>query len=328
MRIAVTGSIATDHLMVYPGRFTEQLIPGQLDRVSLSFLADDLEVRRGGVAANISVGLGRLGVGPILVGAAGVDFPEYDAWLRSHGVDTASVHISESRHTARFVCTTDADQNQIATFYPGAMTEARDIVLGRTARRVGGLDLVVVAPNDPTAMVRHTVECRSWRVPFAADPSQQLARLDGEQARRLVDGARLLFTNDYEAALLRERTGWSEREVLERVGTWITTRGAEGVTMTTADGTRVDVPAVPTDRAVDPTGVGDAFRAGFLAGLAWGWSPEHGAQLGCALATLVLESVGTQEYKIVPMELADRMNEVYGRAAVAPDLDARLADAS
>ncbi|WP_175409537.1 carbohydrate kinase family protein, partial [Streptomyces sp. TRM64462] len=322
MRIAVTGSIATDHLMVYPGRFTEQLIPGQLDRVSLSFLADDLEVRRGGVAANISVGLGRLGVAPVLVGAAGVDFAEYGAWLRAHGVDTESVHVSEVRHTARFVCTTDADQNQIATFYPGAMSEARHIVLGRTARRVGGLDLVVVAPNDPTAMVRHTVECRSWRVPFAADPSQQLARLDGDQARRLVDGATLLFTNAYEAALLRERTGWTERDILERVGTWITTHGADGVTMATAEGPRVDVAAVPTERAVDPTGVGDAFRAGFLAGLAWGWPHEHGAQLGCALATLVLESVGTQEYKLVPAELSDRMAATYGRAAVAPDLDA------
>ncbi|MCP9958680.1 carbohydrate kinase family protein [Streptomyces sudanensis] len=327
MRIAVTGSIATDHLLDYSGRFAEQLIPEQLDRISLSFLADNLEVRRGGVAANISLGLGRLGVGPILVGAAGVDFSEYDAWLRSHGVDTASVHISENRHTARFVCTTDADQNQIATFHPGAMTEAQGIVLGRTARRVGGLDLVVIAPNDPTAMVRHTVECRSWRVPFAADPSQQLAHLDGEQTRRLVDGARLLFTNAYEAALLKERTGWSEHDILERVGTWITTHGAEGVTMATADGTRVDVSAVPTDRAVDPTGVGDAFRAGFLAGMAWRWLPEHGAQLGCALATLVLEAVGAQEYKIVPVELADRMREVYGRAAVAPDLDARLENA-
>ncbi|MEU1677444.1 carbohydrate kinase family protein [Streptomyces roseifaciens] len=323
MRIAVTGSIATDHLMVYPGRFTEQLIPDQLDKVSLSFLADTLEIRRGGVAANIAFGMGRLGLRPVLLGAAGADFAEYGQWLSANGADTDSVHISESLHTARFVCTTDADQNQIATFYAGAMAEAREIELAPVARRVGGLDLVVVAPNDPAAMLRHTDECRATGLPFAADPSQQLARLGAEETRRLVDGARFLFTNEYEAALLQERTGWTAAEVLARVGTWVTTLGENGVVITEEGGAELRVPAVPTGDIKDPTGVGDAFRAGFLAGVVWQQPYERAAQLGCALATLVLESVGTQEYKPAWSDLLARIEDAYGAQAareIAPHL--------
>lgn len=317
MRIAVTGSIATDHLMVYPGRFADQLVDGHLARVSLSFLADTLEIRRGGVAANIALGLGRLGLRPVLAGAVGTDFAEYRRWLEANGVDTGLVHVSDTLHTARFVCTTDSDQNQIATFYAGAMAQARLIRLETAARHADGLDLVVVGPNDPVAMLRHTDECRALGVPFAADPSQQLARVGAEEARRLVDGARYLFTNAYEAALLRQRTGWTREEILARVGTWIVTAGPDGVTITGEGGPDLGVRAVPTARAQDPTGVGDAFRAGFLAGAAWDWPPEDSARLGCALATVVLESVGTQEYELSAADLLIRIEEAYGTAAAA-----------
>lgn len=327
MRIAVTGSIATDHLMFFPGRFTEHLIAGQLDKVSLSFLADRLEVRRGGVAANIAVGLGRLGLRPVLVGAVGADFAEYDGWLRDNGVDTASVHISRDRHTARFVGTTDADHNQIATFYAGAMSEAATIGLDPIAQRAGGLDLVVVSPNDPAAMLRHTDDCRRLGIPFAADPSQQLARLNGADVRRLADGARFLFSNEYEAALLGERTGWTRRQLLSRVGTWITTRGADGVTIERDGEPPLTVPAVPTAAAQDPTGVGDAFRAGFLAGTAWGWTAERAAQLGCALATVVLESIGTQEYRLSAADLVARIDRAHG-GAVAREIEPQLVGVS
>ncbi|WP_405682990.1 carbohydrate kinase family protein [Streptomyces sp. NBC_00057] len=322
MRTAVTGSIATDHLTVFPGRFTDQLIPERLDTVSLSFLVDDLEVRRGGVAANISFGLGVLGSAPVLVGAAGTDFAEYGAWLREHGVDTDSVKVSRTRHTARFMCTTDADQNQIAVFYAGAMAEARDIALSEVVARVGGLDLVVVAPDDPEAMARHTAESRRLGIARAADPSQQLARLGAEEARQLVDGAQLLFTNEYEAALLQERTGWTERQVLGRVGTWVVTRGGSGTSIKSAGAPVLTVPAVPTEHVADPTGGGDAFRAGYLAGLGRSLSPERSAQVGCALATTVLETVGTQEYKLVPTEFSTRIADAYGPAA-AQEIAAR-----
>ncbi|MGK5628798.1 carbohydrate kinase family protein [Streptomyces sp. URMC 123] len=324
MRIAVTGSIATDHLMTFPGRFTDQLIADQLSHVSLSFLVDDLEVRRGGVAANIALGLGSLGLTPLLVGAVGSDFAEYRAWLHEHGVDTESVRVSRTRRTARFLCMTDEDLNQIAAFYTGAMAEAREIDIAGVAERAGGLDLVLISPNDPEAMARHTTECRELGIPFAADPSQQLARLGAEETRHLVDGARWLFTNEYEAALLRERTGWQREDVLARVGTWVTTLGASGVRIDRHGRDPIEVPAVPTEKATEPTGVGDAFRAGFLAATGWGLGPADAARLGCALATTVLAATGPQEYTVKPSGLLADIEAAYGEAAarrISPKLE-------
>lgn len=312
MRIAVTGSIATDHLMAFPGRFADLLIPDQLDRVSLSFLADSLEVRRGGAAANIAVGLARLGLRPVLVGAVGKDFEEYGSWLRGADVDTRWLRVSRTLHTARFVCTTDADHRQIATFYAGAMAEAAQIDLAAVCRSAGLPDLVVIAPNDPTAMLRHTEDCRRLGLAFAADPSQQLARLDGTDIRRLLDGSRFIFTNEYESALLLERTGWSTEQVLKRTGSWITTAGAGGVVIAREGEPPLRIPAVPTGEAVDPTGAGDAFRAGFLAGTAQGLPPQPAARLGCALATLALETVGTVDYTVDHADLLRRVAAAYG----------------
>ncbi|MDH6139997.1 adenosine kinase [Kitasatospora sp. GP30] len=317
MRLAVTGSIATDHLMTFPGRFTDQLIPDRLSTVSLSFLADGLEVRRGGVAANIAFGLGLLGHAPTLVGAAGPDFDDYRLWLKQHGVDTDHVRISETRHTARFVCTTDQQQNQIATFYPGAMSEAAEIDLAAVAEQAGGFDLVLIAPDDPAAMLRHTDACRRTGTPFAADPSQQLARLTQPEVRQLLDGASYLFTNEYEAALLLKLSGWSRREILDRVGHWITTLGADGVRVESAGSAPVAVPAVPVARVSDPTGVGDAFRSGFLAARSWGLPLDRSAQLGCAIAAVVLGCTGTQEYRLCRGDLLHSLAEGYGPQAAA-----------
>jgi len=316
VRIAVTGSIATDYLMTFPGRFSEQLVADQLDRVSLSFLVDELEVRRGGVAANISFGLAQLGQSPVLVAAVGEDFnTDYRSWLKRHGVDTSGVRVSELKHTARFLCTTDLDQNQMASFYTGAMEEARFIELAPIAERLGVLDLVVISPNDPEAMVRHTVECRQLGLPFMADPGQQLARMEGPQVRKLVDGATYLVTNDYEKALLETKTGWSSDDVLARVGTRITTLGAKGCIIETSDGVVCEVLAAPEQQRTDPTGVGDAFRAGFLAGLAWGLGLEPSAQIGSMVATYVLEHIGTQEYELDADEFCERLGRVYGTDA-------------
>jgi adenosine kinase len=285
--------------------------------VSLSFLADSLEVRRGGVAANIAVGLGRLGLSPVLVGAVGTDFTEYQLWLKENGVDTDSVHVSERQQTARFVCTTDSAQNQIATFYGGAMAEAREIDLGVVADRVGGLDLVVVSPNDPQAMLRHTRDSRELGIPFAADPSQQLPRLEREEVRSLIDGSAMLFSNEYESVLLQERSGWTEQQVLGRTGVWVTTLGGQGVRIQQVGAPTVEIDAVPVAEVADPTGVGDAFRAGYLASLAWGLSTERSAQLGCALAGVVLESVGTQTYLVDVDDLTARLRTAYGIEAAA-----------
>jgi adenosine kinase len=321
--VAVTGSIATDHLMTFPGKFTEQFVEGQMENVSLSFLVDDLVQHRGGAGANMAYGLGLLGLRPVLVGAVGSDFAEYDSWLTRHGVDTRSVHWSELKHTARFVCTTDAANNQIASFYSGAMSEAGDIELGPVADRVGDLDLVVVGPNDPKAMIRHTEECRQRGYRFAADPSQQLAWADGEMIRGLVDGADLLFTNEYESHLLQQKTGWNEDEVLARVGTWITTRAADGILVRQADAEPIPVIAVPETKPVEPTGGGDALRAGFIAGRMWGLGLERATQLGSAVATAAVEVIGTQEYDLPKESFLARFADAFGADAadeIAPHL--------
>lgn len=323
MHIAVTGSIATDHLMTFPGRFADSLIVEQLDKISLSFLVEELDVRRGGVAANICFGMANLGLRPLLVGAVGADFAEYRSWLDRHGVDTGHVHVSDLRHTARFICTTDVDQAQIASFYAGAMSEAREIELEPLAQRVGGLDLVLIGANDPEGMLRHTQECRTRGYAFVADPSQQLAWSDGPTIKRLVEGARYLFNNEYEAALIEAKTGWSADDVLERVGTRVTTLGARGSRIERAGEASIEVGVARELRKADPTGVGDAFRAGFLAGLSWDLSNQRCAEIGSMLATYVVETIGTQEYELTHQDFVQRLAQAYGErsaAEVAPHL--------
>ena len=317
MAIIVTGSIATDHLMTFPGRFTDSLVADKLDRVSLSFLVDTLEVRRGGVAANIAFGMACLGLRPVLCDAVGEDFDDYRSWLERHGVDTDSVHVSEVHHTARFVCTTDLEANQLASFYPGAMSEAREIELEPVVARVGHPDLVIIGPTDPDGMLRHTDECRQRGYAFAADPSQQLARMDGPEIRQLIDGAKYLFTNEYEAALTEQKTGWDADEIMQRVECRITTLGDKGARVERRGQPLVEVGCPQEEALLDPTGVGDAFRAGFVAGLSWGLSDERCAQIGSMLATHVIETVGTQEYLLGQARFLDRIAQTYGDAAAA-----------
>ena len=316
MNIAVAGSIATDILMTFPGRFREQFVDEQMHKVSLSFLVDELVVHRGGVAANICFGMSQLGRRSILVGSVGQDFGEYRAALDAAGVDTSHVRVCDDLHTARFTCTTDLDANQIASFYSGAMAQAREIDLAAIHAATGGIDLVLIGPDDPDAMLRHTEVARSNDIPFAADPSQQLARMDGEQIRRLVDGAAYLLSNDYEAGLLSQKTGWGPDEVLDRVGIRVTTHGEDGVVIESrADGVLAKVPAVPTQAIKDPTGVGDAFRSGYLTGRAAGADHELSAQIGATLATTVLETVGTQEYTVDRDAFLSRLATTYGHEA-------------
>jgi adenosine kinase len=319
MRIAVAGSIATDHLFTFEGRFVELLLPEHLSKVSLSFLASDLQVRRGGIGANIAFGMSVLGSRPLLVGAVGADAADYLRWLSDHGVDVSGVRVSETLATARFTCTTDQDHAQLATFYPGAMVEAAQIDIAA----LGEFDLVVVAPDDPDAMLRHSASCRDRGVPFAADPSQQLAYMDGESIRNLIDGATYLFTNEYEAGLVHDKTGWSPQDVLARVGTRVTTHGAGGIVVERAGEAELRVDVVPARDIAEPTGVGDAFRAGFLTAMAWDVGLERACQVGALLATLVVETVGTQEYAFSTEAFTERLGEVYG-ADAADEVRAHL----
>lgn len=321
MSIIVTGSITTDYLTDFRGRFVEQMLPDQLDSLSVSFLVEDLAIHRGGAGANIAFNLGCLGLVPVLVGAVGADFAEYGKWLSVHGVDIGAVHVSQTKNTAQFICITDSDSNQISSFYAGAMSDSSDIELKPIVDGLYRTDLVVVGPNDPAAMVRYTQECRDRGYPFAADPSQQLATLAGDQIKLLVEGATYLFTNEYERGLLQLKTGWSDEDICARVGVSVITRGAKGVTVQRPDEPVISVTPPQERIKADPTGVGDAFRAGFLAGVEWGVSDERAAQLGCTLATLVIESVGTQEHKFESKTFLERFSEAYG-----PDNAAEVAD--
>ncbi len=317
MTLLIAGSIATDHLMSFGGKFADSLVVEQLDKISLSFLVDDLEIRRGGVAANMTFGLGRLGLTPVLVGAAGEDFGDYRSWLERHGVDCRFVHISETQHTARFVCTTDPTGAQIASFYPGAMSEARQIELEPIVAKVGAPDYVLIGADDPDGMLRHTEECRQRGYPFIADPSQQLAYSSPELIRSLIDGAAILFSNEYESHMIEQKTGWSGDEVLSRVAIHVTTLGKDGVRVLREGQDPIEVSAAADVTAIEPTGVGDAFRSGFLAAMTWGLDLERACQVGCVLAAYVVETVGTQEYTFTPAQFVGRIEASYGAEAAA-----------
>jgi adenosine kinase len=315
MKIGVAGSVGLDHLMTFSGKFTDSLVAGSLQKVSLSFLVDSLDVRRGGCAANIAFGMGVLGLNPILIAAVGKDWADYDAWLSRHGVDTSHALVSTTLHTAHFVVTTDQELNQIASFFPGAMSEARNIELTPIMEKVGRLDMMVISPDDPEAMLRHSEVCRQQAIPFAADPSQQMARMTGEEIKLLIDGASYLFLNEYELALAMQKTGWTDREILERVKYRVVTLGSMGAKVESAAGEFVQVACPQEKSKTDPTGVGDSFRSGFIAGLAWGLSHERCAQLGALIATYVIETLGTQEYRFTPAEFVARFAEAYGQTA-------------
>jgi adenosine kinase len=315
MKIACAGSVGRDHLMTFPGKFTDSLVAESLDKVSLSFLVDGLDVRRGGTAANIAFGIGALGLNPYLIAAVGTDWADYDSWLTRHGVDTNHVKISSELLTASFMVTTDLELNQIASFFPGAMSEAREIELAPILDKTGKFDLLIISPDDPDAMLSHSASARAMGIPFAADPSQQLARMDGESIKLLIEGAEYLFLNEYELALTIQKTGWSDAEIFSKVKKRIITLGSEGSRIEEHGKDPITV-GVPKEIAkLDPTGVGDCYRAGFVSGLAWGLNHERCAQLGSMLATFCIETKGTQEYRFTKAEFVGRFSEAYGSQA-------------
>ena len=317
MTIAVSASVATDNLMTFPGKFSEQFLPEHLDHVSLSFLVDGLDIRRGGVAGNICFALGVLGEQPLLLGAVGKDFGDYQRWLEDHGVDCSQVYVSDTAATARFTCTTDAELAQIASFYPGAMSESAQISLHDVAPRP---DIVLIGAGDPVAMAKHTEEARELGIPFAADPSQQLSSLTRDSILQLVTGAEYLFSNEYEYGLLLQKTALTAEELDALVTVRVTTLGERGSEINTPDG-RFFVGALHSDNIQDPTGVGDAFRAGFLTARLRGLDWENCAKLGSLVACLVLETVGTQEWvwdaEGARQRLAERYDEASAEAILA-----------
>ena len=307
MNIIVTGSIAYDYLMSFPGSFTDHLLPEHLKRVSLSFLVDSMDKRRGGCAPNIAYTLALLGERPRLMATAGQDFEDYRRWLVGAGIDAGLVREVPGKFTASFFCSTDNSGNQIASFYTGAMANAGEL----SFRDVGACDLVIIAPNDPGAMVGYARECTELGVPYIFDPSQQVARLDGDALKVGVVGAYIVICNDYEFEIIREKTGMDEAAMLVRSEAVVITRGEKGATIARRDGT-ISVPAVLPSQIVDPTGVGDAFRGGFMKGLASGASYEVCGRLGSVAAAYALEHMGGTSHSYSWVEFKARYEMHFG----------------
>ncbi len=311
MSTVVTGSIAFDYLMSFPGKFTEHFLPEHMSRVSLSFLVDSMDKRRGGCAPNIAYTLALLGERPRLMATAGQDFDDYGRWLEAAGVDISLVRKITGKFTASFFCSTDVDNNQIASFYTGAMANAGEL----SFRDATDCTLAIISPNDPGAMVQYAEECRTIGIPFIWDPGQQCARMAGPELRQGLSGSRIVICNDYEMELIRQKTSLSETSILEETEALVVTRGEDGCSIYTRTG-RVDVPAVPPTRIVDPTGVGDAFRAGFMKGVVRGAALDVSARLGAVAATYALEHLGGQSHAFTWREFLDRYEAHFGSVSV------------
>jgi adenosine kinase len=307
MKIIVTGSIAYDYLMSFPGKFTELLLPDQLERISLSFLVDTMDKRRGGCAPNIAYSLALLGERPLLMATAGEDFGEYREWLNAAGVDTANVRQVAGKFTASFFCSTDQNNTQIASFYTGAMADAGEL----SFQGFKDCGLAIISPNDPAAMMQYAGECRTLGIRHIFDPGQQCARMSGDELREGIIGATIVICNDYEFELIKEKTGLGEADILRASEALIVTRGEHGSSVITKAG-RIDVPAVTPHRIVDPTGVGDAFRSGLMKGMALGLSYAVSAQLGSVAATYALEHLGGQSHSYTWAAFLERYQEHFG----------------
>jgi adenosine kinase len=314
MKLVITGSIAFDYLMSFPGKFTEHFLPEHMHRVSLSFLVDTMDKRRGGCAPNIAYTLALLGERPLLLGTAGQDFGDYRAWMDAAGIDTAHVKVVPDKFTASFFCSTDQANNQIASFYTGAMANAGELSF-RTIPDLAHGGLVIISPNDPAAMVQYAQECSTLGIRYIWDPGQQCARMDGTDLAQGVSGAFLVIVNDYELELLRQKTGLSEADLQQQAEVLVVTRGEHGSTILTK-GTRVDVPAVEPHRIVDPTGVGDAFRGGFMKGLATGQPLPVCARIGSVAATYALEHLGGTSHAYSVAEFVARYEKHFGPLAL------------
>jgi adenosine kinase len=322
-RIVVTGSVAFDYLMTFPGKFLDVVVPDRMHRLSVSFLVDTMRRVRGGVAPNIAYGLALFGLRPVIMATAGVDALDYARWLADEGVDTSELHISDDLFTASFFVSTDQVQNQIATFYTGAM--ARAVQLSFRAFGPGTVSLAVIAPNAPEAMLKYAEECRALHIPFVFDPSQQVARLTGPEILSGLEGAAILIANEYEFGVIEKKTGLSEAQILERVPVLIVTRGEDGATIALRGGAPDGAGGSLTHRipaatlhgaAIDPTGVGDAFRAGLLAARQRGLSWEVAGRVGSVAAVFALETVGAQPKRYTMVEFLERYRENFGSEGV------------
>ncbi len=316
MKIVITGSIAYDYLMSFPGKFADNILADQIHRISVSFLVKDMKKYRGGVAPNIAYTLALLGSRPQILATAGIDFTDYRAWLEAKGVDTSLILEIENEFCASFFCTTDDSQNQIASFYTGAMAHAGQLSFAQHAPHT---QLTIISPNDPGAMRAYVRECKALGIPYIYDPSQQTIWATPEELCEGLDGARFLSVNEYEFNLIQEKTGLTAQEIRQRTQGILLTKGAHGSEVM-VNGDIYEIPAIAPHQVVDPTGAGDAFRAGFIRGMELGLSWEICGRMAALAATYVLEQAGTQNHFYTPAEFVARYRQNFDDAGALDTL--------
>lgn len=317
----MTGSVAFDYLMTFPGRFTEHLIPDQMARLSVSFLVDEMRRVPGGCGPNIAYGLALFGERPVLLATAGDDAAAYRDRLARDGVDVSAMRLEPDLFTASFFVSTDLDQNQLASFYTGAMARARELSIRSLDPATAAF--VVISPNDPEAMASYAQECREFEIPFLYDPSQQVTRLSAEEMRAGFRGAAILIVNDYELGILSHKTGLTRQQLAEEVPVFIVTHSADGSTIHAPDGRGGhavhEIPPAKVEReALDPTGVGDMYRAGLLRGLRVGAPWPVAGRIGSVTAVFGLEALGPQPPRFRPADFVARFRRNFGET---PELE-------
>jgi adenosine kinase len=309
--IVITGSVAFDYLMSFPGHFSDHILPEQIHQISLSFLVDSMRKERGGIAPNIAYNLALLGEHPTVMATVGQDFGEYRAWLENAGVDTSAMVVVEDEFTSSFFVNTDQDNNQIASFYIGAMGKAGTLSFSDLDYET--IEISIISPNAPDAMVKYARECQELGVPYIYDPSQQIIRLTGEELMAGARGARMLIVNEYEFGMIKHKTELSDEELLALAEITIITHGEEGSTIRLVDRT-LSIPVLTPQPLAEPTGVGDAYRAGIIKGMLHGYSWETTGRIAALAATYVLEKHGTQNHAYSLEEFVSRYRLAFGDA--------------
>ena len=305
VKLTVTGSIAFDYLMHFPGRFADALKEEKLESVSVSFLVQEMTKHRGGTAGNIAYTLGLLGGKPLLMATAGKDFSDYRVWLDEAGVDTTATLTIEDEYTSSFFANTDLDENQIASFYAGAMGHAGKLSFGSDAPET---DLTIISPNDPEAMKAYVAECKESEIDYIFDPSQQTLWLSGDDLRSGIEGCYLLAVNEYELHLIQEKAGMTEDEIVAIASRLIVTLGSKGSRIR-VDDLEYHIPVVPPTEVLDPTGAGDAFRAGIMRAMQIGLDWKMAGRFAALSATYAIENMGPQGHDFTREMFVSRFRE-------------------
>lgn len=304
--ITVTGSLAFDYIMDFPGVFSEHIMPDKIHTLNLSFLVNTLNKQYGGTAGNIAYNLALLKSPVSIVGTAGHDFSEYSEFLKNSGVDISNIKILEDKFSSSAFIMTDQKDNQITAFHPGAMTESSSQSLEDIKT-----EFVVISPNDPKAMVKYSKQCQDKKIPYMLDPGMQLPSLDKNDLKNMINGATILIGNDYEIALLKEKTSLDYAVLLNQVQVLITTLGQTGSIIQKAE-QMIDVKSAKPDEVLDPTGAGDAYRAGFLAGYIKGLYLKVCGQMGSTASCYAIEKYGTTQHKFTIPEFRERYKQNFG----------------